>query len=164
MIEYKIINKNTIECIVFSSSKLTYACHEYLSVINNELDILCKYNIKVPINKLKFDNIYIIETENIPNKKYAYIRNIIRFDINTVTLTFDQSKEDVAISRNENIVPDNKWHIIKLLDMIKHKKNKIISQSKMRRSSRHLIKTKLINNTKNMNKIKKIYKTNKQDK
>jgi len=86
---YTLINSEVTPSSIYQTTNLELMIHEYLSCINNELAILCKYGIKLDKNRLKFDNLYFIGRELIddPKKKYDLSYKVYRFNIDTLILS-----------------------------------------------------------------------------
>ena len=123
--KYKIIDKHSIQCVVFTNVNILCTCHEYLSLINNELNILIKYRTNIPIGKLSFKHMYIIEMLDI-DKKFPFITNVIMFDVKSTKLieTNDTRLSNQLTEISNNIVVKN------LLKNIKENINKITKKNR----------------------------------
>ena len=106
---YKLIDKNTTDCIVFETTSLEHACYKYMCLIENEMKILQKYNFKV--NKLNFNNLCIVKMSN-SSLLFNMVLSIIKFNIDTMKFVDENNniyreimyKE--PISRLLNIIND----------------------------------------------------------
>ena len=110
-VQYKLINKEAIECVVYTSTSLFSICHEFLSLIDNEIQILQRYGVSRNMN----DHLYILEIMDEPTKNFPIITNVIQFDVQTGSLKLKYDNYTDSGATNTTITQLSRHVSIKIL-------------------------------------------------
>lgn len=100
--EFILIDQNKLLNPLFKHYDLTYVIHELLSFIDEELDILIKYNIK-KLDNLNFDNYLIINVLNCNNKRFEIVIQKYNFNIKNLTLYNKNQSEIIDVTNLVNL-------------------------------------------------------------
>ncbi len=106
-IKYYVIDSNYEFRVVCSSAHLSDVLHEFLSRVNDELNVLIKYDMKISADKLLFSNLYIIKCKDIKQKHHPVILDTYRFDANSSTLLSSDSIRSKICTDLMNKIKEN---------------------------------------------------------
>jgi hypothetical protein len=98
---FGLINKEALIQPVFENSNFDTVLHEYLSIINGELNTLCRLTTNTNFNNLNnFNHLYIVKTVShssigYSRKVYPQIEDTFRFNIDTMELQSDTCVQQI---------------------------------------------------------------------
>ncbi len=102
--QFSVIDRTIIGNRIYSSNDFRLVLHEYLSIINDELKTLIKFNTRTTYDKLTFNHIYVVQETMDPYKKYQFVAN--KFMINLMNMNiYGQLCELDSICKIEDTYP-----------------------------------------------------------
>ena len=93
-----VLDESKILKEVFKHNNFYVVLHEFLSMIDNELEIMVKYKINVTLDQIKIKNLKIVEYIDILNIKNPIIKKIYEFDIKKMKLVNIKNNLEIDVN------------------------------------------------------------------